>query len=642
MDNNHIHQFPNPHFDQHLKPGETTSFSPSNTVHTEHIGINEDGKRDVVLQAHEPLSVGRGASDYISVTKNARGQLIWSPVKPPEQNKHGFISPDATHHDTGNAELDERLNNAHAVGQIKGAYHAQDHEEGSRGDHARHGMQENVVRHHNLGGRAAPSNVVPVGNEVNELFQPEHWDNLAGKMLNFTRNHGGSLAKKLLPISDYVDPSEKDKELIRQGQQTIDDAKQKVGEATQKIVDPIKEATGLHTGSDIARLFYDPRAQPKLYRRLLLGASKTDEALGKPTQGLRGAAKKLGEKVVSPIAEGAEKAATGTALAGAAAIDRATGRAADVKEKVGDKIRGGLYDGNEKVNKVTSAIAEKTGKVIDRTKKGASQVGQDIASAGMAGVDADQPPSAGLTPEARAGQEAKARTQFRPEQKAPSDESERDAAKRLTPPHGTRDADGNLMDRTARREAGTAAAKEARRQAPKQELRPTPPPPSPTTAELDLPDVEDVLSTPKGRGTMPTTPETRPERRRRKRDEEKQAQMQATNERLAAISEGQNQRQQAADQNVGSALDSRHSSNPDAGGEGHGTKVRNYFSRVLGRRSQGQSSSPVPTITPVTPPDTTKPGVPQAGGEQSQTTEGKVGRTPQATKPRPARTDFQT
>ena len=41
-------------------------------------------------------------------------------VKPPEQNKHGFISPDATQHDTGNPELDERLNNAHAVGQIKG------------------------------------------------------------------------------------------------------------------------------------------------------------------------------------------------------------------------------------------------------------------------------------------------------------------------------------------------------------------------------------------------------------------------------------------------------------------------------------------------------------------------------------------
>ena len=120
--------------------------------------------------------------------------------------------------------------------------------------------------------------------------------------------------------------------------------------------------------------------------------------------------------------------------------------------------------------------------------------------------------------------------------------------------------------------------------------------------------------------------------------------MQATNERLTRISEGQNQRQQAADQNVGSALDSRHSSNPDAGGVGHGTKVRNYFSRVLGRRSQGQSTSPVPTITPaipVTPPDTTKTGVPQAGGEQSQPTQGKVGGTPQATKPRPARTDFQ-
>jgi hypothetical protein len=615
------------HFDEHLKPGQTASFSPHSTLHTDHIGKDEEGVRSVVLQAHEPLAVrSTGASDYISVTKNARGQLIWSPVKPPEQNKHGFISPDATHHDTGNAELDERLNNAHAIGQIKGAYHAQDHEEGSRGDHARHGMQENVVRHHNLGGRAAPSNVVPVGNEINELFQPEHWDNMSRKILNFTRNHGGSLAKKLLPI-DFVDPSEEDMERLRQGQQTIDDAKQKVGEATQKIVDPIKEATGLHTGSDIARLFYDPRAQPKLYRRLLLGASKKDEALGKPTSGLLGAAKKLSARVVSPIAE----AAKDEKLKGEAALGRTA-------EKVGDKIRGGLYDGNEKVNKVTSAIAEKTGKVIDRTKKDASQVGQDIASAGMATVDEEGSPVA-------PSEGTRRRLGDRPSTpaEAPEGETEAEAAKRLTPDENALHPEtGEKMTRTERRAAGRAAAKEARRQAPKQELRPTPPPPPPTTAELDLPDVEDVLSTPKGRGTMPTTPETRPERRRRKRDEEKQAQMQATNERLAAISEGQNQRQQAADQNVGSALDSRHSSNPDAGGEGHGTKVRNYFSRVLGRRSQGQSSSPVPTITPVTPPDTTKPGVPQAGGEQSQTTEGKVGRTPQATKPRPARTDFQT
>ena len=117
--------------------------------------------------------------------------------------------------------------------------------------------------------------------------------------------------------------------------------------------------------------------------------------------------------------------------------------------------------------------------------------------------------------------------------------------------------------------------------------------------------------------------------------------MQATNERLSAISEGQNQRQQAA-QNVGTAMDSRHSSDPESGGEGHGAKVRNYFSRVLGRRSEGQPTSPAPIVTPVIPPDTSKPGVPQAGGGQSQPTSGKVRGTAQTTKPRPADTSFRT
>ena len=197
------------HFDEHLKPGQTASFSPHSTLHTDHIGKDEEGVRSVVLQAHEPLAVrSEGASDYISVTKNKDGQIIWSPVKPPEQNKHGFISPDVTHHNTGNEELDERLNNAHAIGQIKGSYHAQDHEEGTRGDHARHGMQNNIVRHHNLGGRAAPSNVVPVGNEIHELFSPERWSNATGNILNFSRKHGGSLAQKLGKTAQKVVESE--------------------------------------------------------------------------------------------------------------------------------------------------------------------------------------------------------------------------------------------------------------------------------------------------------------------------------------------------------------------------------------------------------------------------------------------------
>ena len=165
-----------------------------------------------MLKAHEPLSVkSEGASDYISVTKNKDGQLIWSPVKPPEQNKHGFISPDDVHHDTGDPELDERLNNAHAIGQIKGAWHARDHEKGTSGDYARHGMENNIIRHHNLGGRAAPKNVAQMDDSTEEQLrrrnveqQQDHIDQnfevgaaqIAGNILDFSRKHGGSLARK--------------------------------------------------------------------------------------------------------------------------------------------------------------------------------------------------------------------------------------------------------------------------------------------------------------------------------------------------------------------------------------------------------------------------------------------------------------
>ena len=198
------------HFDEHLRNGESVSFSPSNTIHTEHIGKDEDGKRSVILKSHEPLSVKtRGASDYVSVTKNKDGQLIWSPVKPPGQNKHGFISPDDVHHDTGDPFLDERLNNAHAIGQLKGTYHALDHEEGSMGDHTRHGMQNNMIRHHRLGGKAAPKNVALLDRRVlgvKELARAAKDDiatvmetpmNVASTILNFSRKHGGRLANKL-------------------------------------------------------------------------------------------------------------------------------------------------------------------------------------------------------------------------------------------------------------------------------------------------------------------------------------------------------------------------------------------------------------------------------------------------------------
>ena len=364
------------HFDEHLKLGETASFAPTNTLHTEHIGRDKDGKRSVVLKSHEPLSRrSEGASDYVSVTKNRDGKLIWSPVRPPEQNKHGFISPDDVVHDTGDSKLDERLNNAHAIGQVKGTVHALDHEEGSSGDHVRHGTENNIVRHHSLGGKDAPKNVLTMG--AGGALNLENFSNVAGNILNFSRKHGGSLAKKL-----------------------------KLNEATQKA----KDITGLRTPEDVASLFYNPTAQPKLYRRLLFGASKKEEAMGEPAAGLAGAtargAKKVEEKVapiVSDVAERASRDVKGVAERVKQTTERAAERAADVKESVEGKVQqGGIYAG-EKVNQVTSAIAEQTGSVVDTTTKkvreGASQVGQDIASTGMAGAGGDQPPSAAPPPE---------------------------------------------------------------------------------------------------------------------------------------------------------------------------------------------------------------------------------------------------
>jgi hypothetical protein len=387
------------HFDQHLKPGETTSFAPAHTVHTEHIGKDENGKRGVVLKAHEPLARGtKGASDYVSVTKNKEGQLIWSPVKPPEQNKHGFISPDAVQHDTGDLELDGRLDNAHAVGQYKGAWHALDHEEASSADHARHGMQNNIIRHHSLGGRGAPKNVVPMDDDINGVLRKENFSNIAGNILNFSRKHGGSLAKKLKlgEMPEKVGQSA--------AGQRVGEAAQQVGETARKIGAAAKDVTGLYSARDVASLFYNPTAQPKLYRRLLFGSTKKDEALGMPSpgEGVAGAAKKVREKVapvVSDIAGRAAEDVSGAALAAGANIDRATARASDAKEKVTDKVREGVSAGSEKINQATAVAADKAGKIIDRTKEGASQVGQDIASTGMAGAGGVQPSSTGAPPE---------------------------------------------------------------------------------------------------------------------------------------------------------------------------------------------------------------------------------------------------
>jgi hypothetical protein len=394
------------HFDQHLKPGETTSFSPAHTVHTEHIGKDEDGKRSVILKAHEPLARGtKGASDYISVTKNKEGQIIWSPVKPPEQNKHGFISPETTSHYTGDPKLDERLDNAHAVGQYKGAWHALDHQEGSSADHARHGMQNNIIRHHNLGGQGAPKNVVPMDNDINGVLRKENFSNIAGNILNFSRKHSGSLAKKLKlnEMPEKVGQSA--------AGQKVGETAQKVGETAKKVGATSKDVTGLYSFRDVASLFYNPTAQPKLYRRLLFGSTKKDEALGLPSpgEGVAGAAKKVGRKVapvVSDIAGRAVEDVSGAALAAGANIDRATARVSDAKEKVSDvkgkvtdKVREGALAGSEKINQATAASADKAGKIIDRTKEGASQFGQDIASTGMASVSADQPSSTGPPPE---------------------------------------------------------------------------------------------------------------------------------------------------------------------------------------------------------------------------------------------------
>ena len=359
------------HFDEHLKDGETASFSPSNTLRTEHSGKDKNGKRSIILKSHEPLSVkSEGASDYISVTKNRDGKLIWSPIRAPEQNKHGFISPDQVVHDTGDSGLDERLNNAHAVGQVKGTVHAKDHEENSSGDHARHGMQNNIIRYHRLGGKAAPKNVLTMG--AGGALSSENFSNIAGNILNFSRKHGASLAKKL-----------------------------KLDEATRKS----KEVSGLNTPEDAASLLYNPAAHTNLYRRLLFGSSTKEEALGMPTQGLAGAAargaKKVEEKVapiVSDVAERASRDVKGVAERVRQTTERASELAADAKEKVEGKVQqGGIYAG-EKVNQATSAIAEQTGNVVDRTKEGASQVGQDIASTGMASVDTDQPSSTGPPP----------------------------------------------------------------------------------------------------------------------------------------------------------------------------------------------------------------------------------------------------
>jgi hypothetical protein len=229
-------------------------------------------------------------------------------------------------------------------------------------------MQNNIIRHHRLGGQAAPRNVVQIDKRAlgpKELARAVKDDfttvmqrpmNVASTILNFSRKHGGSLANKL------------------------------------KLKDMGKAALPL---------LYDPTKHPKLYANL------------------------------------AADVATDTALRGGRAIDEATRRisdvkskfslidekAGDVKEKVEDKIRGGLYDGNDKINQATATAADKAGTVIDRTKEGASrlgrsivegasrvgerltdpeklgQVGQEIASTGMAGVDPQiRPADTGAVP----------------------------------------------------------------------------------------------------------------------------------------------------------------------------------------------------------------------------------------------------
>jgi hypothetical protein len=364
------------HLDEHIKPGESVAFSPSDTIHTEHIGIGEDGKRSVLQRSHDPLSVKtRGSSDYVSVTKNKDGQLIWSPIKGPSQNKHGHVSTEETYHDTGNKKMDERLNNAHAVGKVIGTYAAHDHKEGTPGHHVIHGMENNIIRSHRLGGKAAPKNHIDI---TSGPLSPSSLMNMPGAALSFTRKWGGKLGKKL--------------KLDEMGKADLP-------------------------------LLYDSSKKPKLYDREYLGTRPRDRGRG----GFQDAAK---------IAE----------------------RAADVKEKVEDKIRGGLYDGNERINQVTAAAADKAGEVIARTKAGASGVGQAAAAAGLAGVDESGSPVAPTEGTRRKLGE-------RPSTPAKAPETEAEATKRLRPPAGTIHPEtGEKMTPEQRKAAGRTAAKAERRQ----------------------------------------------------------------------------------------------------------------------------------------------------------------------------------
>jgi len=70
-------------------------------------------------------------------------------------------------------------------------------------------MQNNIIRHHRLGGTAAPKNVALLDRRVlgfKELARAAKDDiatvmetpmNVASTILNFSRKHGGSLANKL-------------------------------------------------------------------------------------------------------------------------------------------------------------------------------------------------------------------------------------------------------------------------------------------------------------------------------------------------------------------------------------------------------------------------------------------------------------
>ena len=162
-------------------------------------------------------------------------------------------------------------------------------------------MQNNIIRHHRLGGKAAPKNAVQMDKRAlgpKELARAVKDDfatvmqrpmNVASTILNFSRKHGGSLANKL----------------------------------------KLKEM-----GKAALPLLYDASKQPKLYANLAADVA-TDAALAggaavdRATERAADVKEKVGDKIRGGLYDGNEK------------INQATAAAADKAGKVIDRTKEG-------------------------------------------------------------------------------------------------------------------------------------------------------------------------------------------------------------------------------------------------------------------------------------------------------------